>query len=368
MRWAITVLSIVTLAWVGWNLGMAATDRPHTSLPGGPPSIHAWVADPESVLRFTWWTSPSGTVDVIVFLEHPETEETQVVLLLQCNARFREYEDLSYRAEVSVQNEVGDPDACDPRLGDPREAPAQIITLTFCEADPGSDFCGRAQLRGTSYAQWSDEAAGERVSHGPSVTVGGPTPSAYFDAEPFHEPGSASITTTLYGAATEVLESHFPTEVRLGIGASGGVTSAVEPSVSWHTDWSAEKMRSGGWRFPLTSHTSATAHWSDAAAVAQAQQWLLLSGVFLASWAPLSSRGSSRGRRVGRTSARVSQTRLVATPSMSSRSAPRPSRRGRRSSVSSGRAESRRASQILKEAPASSRLNSTGHTSDSHPR
>jgi len=270
------------LAIVGWNIGMAATDRPHTSLGGERDRVHAWVTDPDAELLLYWSHWPSGTVDLMASLGR-QTEVTKVVLLLQCNARLQEFENLSSRAELSVENKAGEPEACDPRQVDDREAPVQIVTITF------RDFTsGLALLRGTPHAPWSDEAAGERVSHAPFVSVGGVTNNVYFDEKPFHAPHKATVSTTLHSSDSEVLESHFPTDMPSGLGASGRVYArenrssyTLGPSVTWQSSWSAEEMRSRGGRIPYYQHTYATAHWSDPAAVARAQQWLLLSGVSL---------------------------------------------------------------------------------------
>lgn len=310
LRWAIAALSIAALAVVGWTVGLAATDRPHTSLGGERDRIQVWVTDPEAVLTLKWWMGPAGRVDLVLSLDHPATTTAKVIVLLQCNARLGAFEDLSTRVNVLSEETVGKPEACDHRQGDDRQASVQIITFIFRDAEDG--LSTKAKLQGTPQAPWTDEAAGERVSRAPFVYVGGATRNAYFDEEFLHEPLRAIVTSTLASRQSEVLESHFPAVMAPRVGMTGEIFSgddqsqyALGPAVSWRSNWSAEEMRAGGWRSPFYHHTSATAQWSDAAAVARAQQWLLLSGVFLGivgsvvieglfTWAARRSRSSNR--------------------------------------------------------------------------
>jgi len=243
------------------------------------------VTDPEALLTLWWWTGPTGRVDLIAWLEHPETEEATVVVALQCNTRLRDIDDVSYRAGVVIEDHTGEPDACDPRQADDREAAVQIMRFTFRGADAG----GRAQVRGVPVSPWSDQAAGERVSQVPWVFVGGPSRNAYVEEESLHEPVTARLSTTVKSWPSESLEAHFPTTIEPRGDVHGAVTSTADqssfaygPSVTWRVEWSAEEMRSRSSRgVAYYHHTSGTATWSDPAKVARAQLWLLLSGVLL---------------------------------------------------------------------------------------
>lgn len=286
-RWAIATVSLAALAAAGWRLGLAATDRPDASLGDVRDRVQVWVSDPEATLTLEWWTSPWGTVDVVAWLGHPESDEASLIVLLTCNARLREYEDLSYRARFDIDEIAGEPEACDQGQVDYRRAPLQIITFTFPAHVEGGGS-GRAQVRGTTVSPWTDEAAGERLADAPAVYVGGRSLNAAFDETAYREPRAASISTKLLGREFEALEAFFPTEIARGLGATGKVTATENrgseqsgPTAVWHSAWSAEEMRSRGWRIPYYNHTSASAHWSNPAGVARAQQWLLLSGVFL---------------------------------------------------------------------------------------
>ena len=328
-RWAIAAVSLAALAVAGWRLGMAATDRPDASLGGARDRVQVWVTDPEATLTLEWWTSPWGTVDVVAWLGHPETEEASVIVLLTCNARLRDYEDLSYRARLGVEEIAGDPDACDPRHVDYRQAPLQIITFTFPEHTEGGGS-GRAQVRATTVSPWSDEAAAERQADAPPVSVGGRSINAAFDETAYREPRAATIVTRLLGKDSEALQSFFPTEISPWLGVTGKVTGnenqgsgQLGPTATWYSTWSAEEMRSRGWRIPYYNHTSASARWSEPAGVARAQQWLLLSGVFLGvvgsilveglfSWAR-SNRSTTRSPDgVGQRSGRLATARALA--------------------------------------------------------
>jgi hypothetical protein len=245
--------------------------------------IQVWVSDPNAHIAFVWALDESASVTLT--LSMTRVPSADVVVLLQCGSRFRDPASTTLgRATLQVID--GDEGACDPEVADESRAPLQTVTVRLDSKHPV------ATVSGEPASAWTDEAAGERVSHAPFVEVGGETTSTLFDEIALYPPVGADVTTWLQGSSAESLDSFFPPQIGYWKGATSEVNTGENatpgnfgPTVAWQGFWSRDEMAKTYDHDTIKDlyyrHTFATANWTDSAGIARSQQWLLLSGVLL---------------------------------------------------------------------------------------
>lgn len=226
-------------------------------------------------VSFSWQLRPSGRAEI--FLSVPEEDANRTnryAVILHCDARFE-----SFEAETLVPYVVrefnGDGD-CD---GSYSDRSAQVVYV-------GVDSSGSASVRGVPRGQWTASAGGQRTARTPHLRLGTRPPEITgFDSSDLREPDArSSVAATLWGSASESLQSYLPVELspgrvdinayELSLGEPGDATGSV---VSWGREYS-ESPRVEGQPSGLLP---GTARWADARGTADAQRSLLLSGVLL---------------------------------------------------------------------------------------
>lgn len=285
---------------LGWQWGLAATDRPRVELGRiGSDSVQVLTTEPEATAFLRWTTHQTGRIELWMYLSGQGQAPADLVVVLRCDARLHDLSQDTHEASIVVRDVGPASEECNSR-----EGPIQVVTATFLSAPiEGSDTWGRAQLWGTPATSWVDEAGGERIAFGPFMLVGGHPPVTLEGPlrDQLTRPAQASISTELLGDDGENIESYFPDDLESVQVTPEISLSTIQPSgpkVTWRASWTANPSP-----FPTYRHPVVTARWSNPSSIAGAQFRLLLSGLLLGIGASVLIEGVfAWARREGRTS------------------------------------------------------------------